>query len=190
MQPIQYFAYGSNMLRERLLARQVVLLNSGQPAFVNGFKLLFNKKSNGSSKANLVREVGSKTWGVLFSVNSENLDKLDDAEGAPIHYRREYDFAVRTESGHLTAMTYLAQPDKILTIPDSPYDWYLALIMAGGKACPGIPLEWVNHIRQIGNSKESHGQPQDKYAEAVAQLKTAGYDRWQELLINATEPIL
>jgi hypothetical protein len=83
-------------------------------------------------------------------------------------------------------MTYLAQSNKILTVPDSPYDWYLALILAGAKACAGIPPEWLKNIRQLGNSKKSHGQPPDKYAEAVAQLKAAGHDRWQELLINAT----
>lgn len=185
---IHYFAYGSNMLRERLLARKVILIGSGQPAFVDGFKLLFNKKSKGSSKANLVQEVGSKTWGVLFGVDSDSLDSLDDAEGAPVHYRRQYDFTVHTESGQLAAMTYLAQPGKILTIPDSPYDWYLALILAGAKACPGISPEWLKHIRQIGNPKESHGQPSDKYAEAVAQLKAAGYVNWQDLLQPEIDP--
>ena len=45
MQPIHYFAYGSNMLRERLLHREVILLDEGQPVQIVDHKLVFNKKA-------------------------------------------------------------------------------------------------------------------------------------------------
>lgn len=183
MEPIKYFAYGSNMLRERLLARKVGLLDSGHPTCVEGYKLLFNKKSDdGSSKANLVAESGAKCWGVLFSVDINSLADLDEAEGAPGHYRQET-ISVKIAGVEQTAMTYLAQSDKILTVPDRPYDWYIALILAGAKSHADMPLEWITKLRRIGQSKPDTKTPARKtFTEAVAQLKEAGYDRWQDLL--------
>ena len=189
MPPIQYFAYGSNMLRVRLLARKVILLDQGQPGLVEGYKLLFNKASiDGSSKANLAPTSGEKAWGVLFTVDPTSLCHLNMAEGAPDHYRREYGLRVNTQSGQFQAMTYLAHPDKILTIPDQPYDWYLALILAGSIACPGFPRKWLAHLRQIAQPKPDLKQSRKTFVEAVAQLKAAGHEKWQDLLTDLSTP--
>ena len=89
MPPLAYFAYGSNMLRLRLLARNVVLLDQGQPAVAEGFKLVFNKASiDGSTKANLAPATRERTWGVVFTLDPGSLNDLDKAEGAPDHYLR------------------------------------------------------------------------------------------------------
>ena len=191
MNSIAYFAYGSNMLRARLLDRGVLLLDEGQPAQVKDYNLVFNKKSDdGSSKANLMPAPGATSWGVLFSVSSKSLAGLDSAEGAPVHYRRET-VTVCTEQGERQAMTYLAQPDKVLPVPDRPWDWYLALILAGGKSYPDIPSDWIKKLRQIGQAKPYIKQPPSKsFTEAVAQLKAAGHARWQDLLIEENEHIL
>jgi len=194
MDPKPYFAYGSNMLRERLLYRHVVLLDRGEAAQIDGHSLNFNKWStkgpNGSSKANLVEQPGETSWGVLFSVDSNSLTDLRRAEGYPDHYR-EATIVVDLPTGPREAMVYLAQPGKVLPPPDRPcWDWYLALMLAGAKACPGVPPEWIKHLRQIASFKESHGQPVDDFTEAVAQLKAAGHQRWRDLLINPTYPIL
>jgi len=166
------------------LDRCVVLLDEGQAAKIRDYALAFNKRSkDGSSKANLMPETGATSWGVLFTVDGSSLEGLNNAEGAPNHYRSER-VIVESLNGKCDAMVYFAQPDKLLTTPDSPWDWYLALILAGAKACPDIPLEWLKNIRQIGNSKISYGKPPKEFAEAVTQLRAAGYDRWQELLIN------
>ena len=186
MQPIQYFAYGSNMLRARLLDRGVVLLDEGQPVQIANHKLVFNKKSDdGSSKANLMPAADVTTWGILFSVDPNSLSGLDAAEGAPMHYRRDA-ATVRTQQGDREAITYFAQSDKLLSISDRPWDWYLALIVAGARACPGIPDEWICYLMQIGAPKQSAPPPSTSFLQAVAQLKAAGYDRWQDLLTVAT----
>jgi cation transport regulator ChaC len=190
MQPIRYFAYGSNMLRARLLSRGVVLFDKGQPAQIANHKLAFNKKSNdGSSKANLMPTAGVITWGILFSVDPKSLAGLDAAEGAPRHYRSDA-ATVRTQQGDLEVITYFAQSDKLLSISDRPWDWYLALIIAGAKACPGIPDEWIRYLLQIGAPKQSAAQPSTSFLQAVAQLKAAGHDRWQDLLTVATTSTL
>ena len=189
MEPIHYFAYGSNMLRARLDERGVVLLDEGQAAQVSDYNLVFNKRSiDGSSKANLMPAPGPNVWGVLFLVNSNSLDGLDDAEGAPGHYRRTT-VSVRTPQGKREAMTYLAQPNKVLTVPDRPYDWYLALIIAGARACRGIPEEWITHLRQVGQSKPYNETPlRSTFFAAIAQLKAAGHINWQDLLNPAPDP--
>ena len=133
----------------------------------------------------MMPQAGATSWGVLFTVSRSSRYRLREAEVWPNHYFEKNVF-VESSAGKLAAMVYLAQPCKLLTNPDCPWDWYLALILAGAKACPGIPLEWLKIIRQIGNSKKSHGQPPTEFAKAVAQLKTAGHDRWQVLLITGT----
>lgn len=187
--PISYFAYGSNMLRERLLDRHVLLLDNGQAAQVIDYDLVFNKKSDDhSSKANLMPATGTTSWGVLFSVNSTSLEGLDAAEGAPAHYCRA-SVIVRTPDAEFQAMTYLAQPDKLLSAPDQPWDWYLALMIAGAKACQNIPIEWIQRIQTIGSPKQSSGSFKSSL-HAIAQLKAAGYDNWPQLLEKTNETTL
>lgn len=185
MEPTKYFAYGSNMLRERMIARGVVLLDAGKAAQLLGYRLEFNKvSSDGSSKANLMLDPGAITWGTAFTVDPSILSGLDAAEGAPEHYGRAT-VTVRTSDGEHSAMTYIAQPSKVLSTPDRPWDWYLALMLAGAKVCSGISNEWIAHLRHIGQSKPYSKDPPDKsFTQAVAQLKAAGYAQWQDLLIE------
>ena len=189
MEPIHYFAYGSNMLRERLLDRKVVLLDTGKLACASGYKLAFNKKSDdGSAKANLVAERGAKCWGVLFSVDPSSLTDLDEAEGAPGHYRQE-NISITVSNVAQTMMTYIAQPIKVMPATGRPYDWYLALILAGATSHAGMPAEWITHLQQIGLSKPDTKTPARKtFNEAVAQLKAAGHINWQDLLNPALHP--
>src|ERR1039458_9196620 len=87
------------------------------------YKLVFNKKSDdGSAKANLVAEQGAKCWGILFSVDAKSLTELDEAEGAPGHYRQE-NISITVSNVTQTVMTYLAQPIKVMPAPGRPYDW-------------------------------------------------------------------
>lgn len=179
MDSIAYFAYGSNMLRQRLQHRGVKLLDVGRAASIAGYSLAFNKNSSDrSSKANLMRATGQTSWGVLFSVESGSLAGLDAAEGSPDHYYRAT-VTVQTDDGARDAMTYLAQPKMVIETSDQPWDWYLALVLAGAKACPGMPSSWIEHVRSIGQSKPyTRKPPSSSFTEAVAQLKTAGYVKW------------
>jgi gamma-glutamylcyclotransferase len=190
MSTIHYFAYGSNMLAARLRARQVRLLDQPRPAVAQGYRLVFNKESvDGSSKANLMAEGGAKTWGVLFSVDPASLTILDEAEGAPDHYRREYGFKVLADNTAIDAMTYIAQPGKTTLAPGTSYDWYLALILAGAKACADMPSDWINQLRRDVPTKSDTKTPARKtFAEAVAQLNSSGYANWRDLLNPELHP--
>lgn len=120
------------MLSSRLIAR----CNSARvlgAATAKNHTIEFSKPSKDKSgKATLISSLGSDvhTQGVLFEIKTADLQSLDKAEGAGYGYLRNDDFGV-VRSGHnevVTAVTYIAnKPQAELR----PYDWYLALVIAG-----------------------------------------------------------
>ena len=127
-----YFAYGSNMLTERLTQRG---LSPTEPrrAYANDRIIEFSKPSiDKSGKATLRMQPGKRTPGVLFRIPKTEICKLDRFEGAGKGkgYTRCDQFPVQlTENGEIVyAKTYLASCTKFDL---KPYDWYLALVIAG-----------------------------------------------------------
>lgn len=128
-----YFAYGSNMLTERLQAR----VPSAQPqgrATLSGHGLSFHKRSrDGSGKCSLANSTdeASSVHGVLFEVSPDDLSALDEAEHRGYGYDRRK-MSVQTTTRTVEAFAYVAQPayvDRSLL----PYDWYRALVVAGAQ---------------------------------------------------------
>ena len=83
------FAYGSNMLTERLKARCPGAIVLGT-AFAEGSIIEFSNRSelDGSGKATLGRATGQRTPGVLFKIPNPQCRALDRAEGAGKGYDR------------------------------------------------------------------------------------------------------
>lgn len=128
---MQYFAYGSNMLTERLRAR-VPSADPLNSARLPGQTLRFHKRSkDGSGKCTLVEasEASATVYGVLFDIDSRHLSALDEAEHRGQGYeRRRVELQVSGEP--VGAIAYVAQPayvDEALR----PYDWYHTIVMAG-----------------------------------------------------------
>ena len=133
-----YFAYGSNMLTERLQAR----VPSARPvgtATLPGHALRFRKQStDGSAKCTVVSTSPSSCsrWpspvvGVCFQMNDAHLPALDAAEGRGQGYTREK-LDVDREGSCVPAFAYVAQDSHVN--PDlHPYAWYKALVMAGAR---------------------------------------------------------
>lgn len=125
-----YFAYGSNMLTKRL-KRRCPRANGVGRAYAADHAIEFSKPSiDKSGKATLRHATGGQTSGFLFKMPITELGRLDACEGAGKGYERCDTFPVRLldDDEILTATTYLA------TSPDSslkPYDWYIALVIAG-----------------------------------------------------------
>src|SRR5262245_23395834 len=98
----KYFAYGSNMLTERLCARgrcpSATLLDVGS---IRGYTLQFSKKSKDSSgKATIVRsEAQATVMGVVFEIDEAEKRDLDRAEGVGSGYDVLEAVAVRLMSG-------------------------------------------------------------------------------------------
>lgn len=127
-----YFAYGSNMLTARLTARCPSAKVLGTASAPN-HTLEFIKQSNDKSgKATLISasQQGLHTPGVLFEIAKSDLGELDRVEGAGFGYDRhdEYEIRLAGNDEHITATTYLARKTVAHL---KPYDWYLALVIAG-----------------------------------------------------------
>lgn len=134
MPRFHYFAYGSNLLAERLTARCPSARVIGSVS-VAGWRLAFQAKSfDGSGKATMVRgEADDVVHGRLYEIAVADRDGLDRAEGAdrdPPIYVRHDDFVVTAADGSAVpdVSVYLAREE---TVALPPWDWYRALIVAG-----------------------------------------------------------
>jgi gamma-glutamylcyclotransferase len=149
MTPIPYFAYGSNMLSQRLQGR----CNSAHfhsLASVPGYQVAFSKRSTDESgKATLVKTTAenARAYGVVFHLSNEQLGTLDTFEGVGKGYSRQDDFRVEVGSNAepLTVSTYIGMDDHF--DPElQPYDWYLDLVVAGAEQ-NGLPDDYVAALR-------------------------------------------
>ena len=173
-----YFAYGSNMLTERLRLR----CPSAQPlgiAVAHGHALEFSKRSvDGSAKATLVAtgDAAAVVPGVLFTVAHADLPRLDVADGVGIGYDRDDAFRVVRNADGLTsiASTYLA-PAHARDVGLVAYDWYLALTVAGALQ-RGMPEAHVAALRAAVVRPDPEPLRQTRQ-EALAVLLLAGFDR-------------
>lgn len=173
-----YFAYGSNMLLERLqMADRCPSARVIGPACAEGFALCFAKRSSkdGSGKATLVRQRGQSAYGVLFAVDESERARLDAAEGAGRHYNVAEGFQVQDiQGGSLNDVTtYLAAPayfDPNL----QPYDWYRALVLAGAmqNALPDHYLGVLRNAKAIADAAENRRTR----VEALGVLRRAGFE--------------
>ena len=179
-----YFAYGSNMLTQRLKTpkRCPGAAVMGR-AFADGWVIEFNKRSiDGSGKATLGKADGKLTPGILFEIPKAQLSALDraeGAEGAKKGYERCDAFPVqRSDSDEIVqAVAYFAtSPEANL----KPYDWYLALLVAGAHQ-NGLGDGYIAEMR-----REPHDPDVDytrkSRVEAIAALKAAGFTNYRKLL--------
>jgi gamma-glutamylcyclotransferase len=172
MRTVLYFAYGSNMMTARLKARCPSARPAGV-AFADNHRLTFWKKGrDGSGKGHLAASPGASQPGVLFTLSRDDLVALDGFEGAGRGYRRADDFPIRLrDTGEITqAATYIATDlDETL----QPYDWYLALILAGARE-HAFDAEI---IRQLGAvvCREDPEEERASRHEALGLLRRPGY---------------
>ena len=128
------FAYGSNMLTERLTAR----CPSAHAVFnaqAREYRLTFSKKSvDGSGKGHMERasEPNSSVEGVVFEIPVGERPYLDEAEGRD--YRRDDDFQVqRIDTGEAVTVSVYVAKEEARDAALRPYDWYRDLIVEGAK---------------------------------------------------------
>lgn len=173
-----YFAFGSNMLPSRL-QRRCPTATVRTRATATHYRLAFDKLSEDSSgKANLVSGAASDAVnGVVYELSATDLDRLDAFEGSG--YRRQDDFSVTcVDSGEtLVACTYLAKK----RVPGlRPYDWYLALVLAG-LACNEIDSAYVQQLRTFGFETDVL-RSRDTRRHALRDLEAAGFSDYLRLL--------
>ncbi|MCE2510119.1 MAG: gamma-glutamylcyclotransferase [Alphaproteobacteria bacterium] len=178
-----YFAYGSNMLTARLRARCPSARPVGR-AEVADFALAFNKRGrDDSGKATLARSTQGhpRSYGVLFEMDAAELGQLDRIEGVDKGYERKDAFAVRLLDGGGTvhARTYRA------TLTDDrlkPYDWYLALVIAGARE-HRLDAAYVATLRRVAFATDPQPARPGRKA-AIGALAAAGIADYRALLAD------
>jgi gamma-glutamylcyclotransferase len=170
-----YFAYGSNMLSERLrAASRCPSAEVIGTATARDFSVCFGKRStDGSGKAALVPQTGATACGVLFSIDLSERVSLDAVEGHG--YRPVDDFPV-IQLGSREARkvrTYVAIEDY-LDQKLSPYDWYLALAVAGATQSR-LPSAYVDALRAVRTIMDCEPMRSTRQ-EALQILKQSGFN--------------
>lgn len=153
-----YFAYGSNMLEQRLKERvksAKFLCN----AWISSYVVQCRKMSiDGSGKADLVEtdNLEDIVHGVVYEFDPADwgaLDKHEGATGTNPGYER-VPIRVYTDSAAIDVATYLARKERI-DESLKPYTWYLKLINCGAEQ-HGLLENYREKIRKI------HGIPDPK----------------------------
>ena len=150
---MKYFAYGSNMLTERLQARVPSARNPVRAA-AHGYSIRFHKVSvDHSGKCNIVRSIvrDSIVHGVLFDVADSEIGRLDRAEGRGCGYECKR-IPVMTGETSVEATVYVAVPECINNALH-PYEWYLDLVLAGAEQ-HSLPEEYVAALRAVSCRKD------------------------------------
>ena len=139
-----YFAYGSNMSSARLLARVGAARAMG-PVHVCDWRLVFNKPgSDGTGKANLVSELGARSWGVAYEIAGSEWERLDSFETG---YERALFRLERSDGSSIEAQAYLFFfLEGTRALPPSPD--YLAHLLTGALE-HGLPADYIASISEV-----------------------------------------
>ena len=149
MKRVLYFAYGSNMLSKRLRSR-IGFVNTLGLAFLKDRKVVFNKRGkDGSGKANLVQSPGDITWGALYEINVEGLDKLDKLESG---YARVNIQVWLPGNNMVEAVTYISDN---LTNDPRPYKWYKEIVLSGARE-HNLPQDYIAYLEEIPVKPNDH----------------------------------
>ena len=141
-----YFAYGSNMLQERLVARVGEVRRLGC-TYLSRYRLTFNKRGrDGSGKCTIVDtgDAGDGAWGALFELSFEQKLTLDRFEGRGYQAQE----VVTTQNDLVVdAFTYISLyewTDEFCR----PSAWYKALVLAGALQSK-LPRAYLADIEQV-----------------------------------------
>lgn len=173
MADLVYFAYGSNMLRERLLARcpQVRLVGR---AWLHEHRLTFDKFSatDDSGKGAFEPASGSCLPGVLWHLPACDQAALDHAEGAGRGYERMLAGVIRDDGTAVQALSYRAIDRR----PGlQPWDWYLDLVIAGAIQ-QQLPPSHVQWLRAVSAATDPDTRRPARL-QALAALRHAGFGK-------------
>lgn len=149
---IYYFAYGSNMficrLKGRIPSAQVV----GKLSIQN-FDLRWHKVSNndGSGKCNIFRtdKRVNEVWGVLYTMNRNELHLLDRAEGCGNGYRR-IEICGKYKHTSIEAFTYSATKIDYELLP---FYWYKMYVLKGAQE-HDLPESYLSKISLVSSVKD------------------------------------
>jgi gamma-glutamylcyclotransferase (GGCT)/AIG2-like uncharacterized protein YtfP len=143
-----YFAYGSNMLVQRLQQRLSLAVDLG-PAWLDDYAWCCNKLGqDGTAKANLVRKPDARVFGVLYNINPIDWPLLDQIEGG--YQRIEVDICCAGQDH--TAWTYIST----LLTDKAAKSTYLDYIFQGAEE-HRLPQEYIEKMLNSGKRPGQYG---------------------------------
>lgn len=156
------------MLAERLHSRCPSSIFAGR-AILKGHRLTFDKPSQDrSGKCTFIADKGANVEGTLWTVAPHELRDLDALEGVNHGYKRLLVTVNRDTGGEAEAQTYSATTRK----PGiQPYDWYLALVIAGARQ-HGLSDEYVSALLRVAFQLDND-QKRPSRLQAIDVLKSA-----------------
>ncbi len=144
---MKYFAYGANMDPENMKERGV-FFSKREYAILEGWKLKFNKMAcdnPAEGYANIEKDEKSIVEGILYEIPGSDIEKLDEYEEYPEHYRR-MKIKVRLKDGRrVEAVAYIANPSKIKE-GLKPSREYLEHLLRG---CDLLSKEYCEKLKRL-----------------------------------------
>ncbi len=137
-----YFAYGSNMSRTIFVERRGMQPSASTWGWLDGYRLSFDLPVGPGERgvANLARQVGARTCGVLHCITADEADRLDRTEGVHLGYYRSIVVPVVTPAKQtIAAFTY--QSPRV-SPGRKPSRRYLGLLLDGARE-HGLPSEYI-----------------------------------------------
>ena len=137
-----YFAYGSNMCRATFVERRGMRPLAVERAVLHGYRLCFDLPVGPGERgvANLVGELGARTWGVAYRLAADVCDFLDRTEGVHRGFYRRVPVAVVADDGRrLDAFAYQGDARRPERKPSARY---LGILLDGAREV-GLQSEYV-----------------------------------------------
>ena len=127
MNPVLYFAYGSNLDDDQMHARCAGARLVGRAVLPN-YALAFGGFSHrwGGAVASVVRSKGARVEGLLYELGDVDLRALDRFEGHPFAYERVVRFVLDEHGRRRRVMTYL-QPEDTFEAWTPPQGYFAVL---------------------------------------------------------------
>ncbi|XP_071784751.1 uncharacterized protein [Asterias amurensis] len=146
-----YFAYGSNLLRERLLKANPSAKFVAVAKLMN-YKLQFCGRHNwtlSSSRwkggvGNIAESAGDCVWGVVWKLHESDLESLDDQEGVHLDIYRRLE-SLKVISFQDEKMMDCVSYQMIDPINMTPSPHYIRVIQAGAKQ-NNIPADYLRFL--------------------------------------------
>ncbi|XP_052653071.1 gamma-glutamylcyclotransferase isoform X2 [Harpia harpyja] len=149
-----YYAYGSNLLRERLLLSNPSAALCAL-ARLQDFKLEFGHHQGRTSSvwhggtATIVESPGDEVWGIVWKMNTSNLSSLDKQEGVEDGIYVPIEVNVHTQAGKVLTCRSYQMKDYVCGPPSPQYKrihhQYITGLPATLQSTAGFPLDgWLS----------------------------------------------
>ncbi|XP_002737048.1 gamma-glutamylcyclotransferase-like [Saccoglossus kowalevskii] len=174
----RYFAYGSNLLKERIHINNpsaefigVALLKNYKLAFGNCKRVLQHHKSNShwgdGGVATILKSEGDNVWGSVWKINMDHMAALDSQEGVSERYYDPLEVVVHTlDNDELVCRTYQQTECELC----DPTPQYLSVVQDGAKQS-GLPNTYLSFLMSI---KHNNYQGESSIYQQVQEKKLDG----------------